>query len=543
MPKVIGGIDVLVIGSGAAGLRAAIEARRKRAGRVIVVSKGRTGRDSNSVIAKTGHSAPFGHSNPLDSPEKFYSDTLKAGCYINDEKLVWVMARDACKRVLELEAMGVKFDKANGRFAQYGAGGHTYPRGCYCVERKGVCFMTPLKREAERINVEFMDNIMITSLMVEGETCHGAIGINKLTNKVFVFQSRSTILATGGAGQIYLFTDNVYGATGDGYTLAFEAEAKLVDMEFVQFFPTATLHPIKNVIVPPPIFEAGAKLLNSENERFMYRYAPRELEDATRDILSRAIFKEVEEGRGVKKGVILSLKGVDEEVIEKFTPRLHSYFSRRGVKPWNQEIIVSPTPHFFMGGVKINEKCETGIKGLFAAGEVTGGAHGANRLPNNALTECQVFGAIAGEQAARHAETVKKTGLIEEKIEIVERRVRNALKGSLKIEDVRKKVKQISWGEIGVVRSKKGLMEALNLLQEILDGIEEYGDRKAYRVFETRNILLTSLLVAYPALKRSESRGAHFRKDFPREEKGWLANIILYRKGGESKPALKVIKK
>ncbi len=543
MLKGVGGIDVLVIGSGAAGLRAAIEARKNGVGKVVVVSKGKKGVDGNSVIAKTGHSAPFGHSNRLDSPQVFYRDTLKAGRYINDKKLVWVMARDACERILELEQMGVKFSKRNDEFVQHGAGGHTYPRGCYCKRKKGIYLMNPLKREAERMGVKFIEDMFITSLIVEDGVCKGAIGLSKSSNKIFVFESKSVVLATGGAGQIYKFTDNVSGATGDGYCLAFKAGAELVDMEFVQFFPTATLHPIRNIIVPPPVFRAGATLLNSENERFMRKYSPKELEDTTRDLLSRAIYKEVKEGRGVKKGVVLSLKNVNEEVIKDFTPVLYRYFSERKLNPQKHEIIVYPTTHFFMGGVQINEKCETGIKGLFAAGEVVGGVHGANRLPNNALTECQVFGALAGKQAAKYTETVEKYPSTEEQVELIREKVKNSLKGTVETGNIRKVLKEVSWSKIGIMRNKEGLEKALKILKELLDEVEEYRDEKPYRVFETENMVTTAVLIAFSALKREESRGAHYREDFPKERKKWLANIIIYQGKGETEPVLKVVKK
>jgi len=531
--------DVLIVGGGPSALRAAIEARKSGADTLIVVKR-KVGRSGNVVVSHTGHNAPFGHTDPRDNPEVYFRDTVIAGKMLNNQRLVEVLANEACQRVLELESFGVKFEKINGKFLQRQLPGHTYPRSCYTIRRRGVNVTLPMVEITHKVGVKIMEETMITKIFHNGERVSGALGFNRLTGKITVFMSKAIILASGGAGQIFSMTNNTIDATGDGYSTAFNAGVELIDMEFFQFYPHMLIYPFKTLI-SPVVFARGAKLLNANGERFMEKYDPVNVDLATRDIEARAIALEVMHGRGIKGGVRLDLSEVKEGDIEVSNPHLYESLKKKSINYRSVEFIVYPAAHFYMGGIRINEKCETNLKGLYACGEVAGGVHGANRLACNAHTETIVFGARAGKFSAELAKNSKIEELDQKEVKDAIELIENLGRGEENLENVRKKFRAAMWKNAGLIRVEKGLKGNLSVIKNCHDSIErikaETSIEKA-EVLELMNMLNVGKILTVAALARTESRGAHYRLDYPkRDDKNWLKNIIV-RKSRNGEPEI-----
>jgi len=522
--------DVLVIGGGLAGMEAALEASRRRA-EVIIASEQKVGRSGNSVIAEGGYAAPFGHGDPRDNPDTFYEDILRSGQFVNDRALARVLAEESCRAVEELRRAGVPFRMQGERYAQKHYPGHTYPRNCYLVREGGIHITSPLLEHLRGRNVRLLPHCYALRLLVVERECCGAVFCDTRSGAVFAVRSRATILACGGAAAAYRHSTNVRAATGDGYVLALEAGAALRDMEFVHFYPTVMLVPVRNFLMDFSPFGRRAPLVNRLGERFLERYAPDTLESCTRDVKSRAIFTEVREGRGVKGGVIMDVSALPREELETYTPRFCHVFARRNLDPHRERIVVAPAAHFFMGGVVIDERCRTRVRGLFACGEVTGGLHGANRLADNALSECQVFGRIAGEQGARHA---FGRALKEETSPGWEPPTRRSA-GPPPSRRWMARLREIMWEKVGIERDREGLEEALSelgrLREELGDSLVAATGLELYRVTKVKNAVATGLMVTKAALARRESRGAHFRRDFPGVDQAAEKSIIVERDG------------
>jgi len=522
--------DVLVIGGGLAGMEAALEASRRRA-EVIIASEQKVGRSGNSVIAEGGYAAPFGHGDPRDNPEAFYEDILRSGQFLNDRALARVLAEESCRAVEELRRAGVPFRMQGERYAQKYYPGHTYPRNCYLVREGGIHITSALLEHLRGRSVRLLPHCYALRLLVVERECCGAVFCDTRSGAVFAVRSRATILACGGAAAVYRHSTNVRAATGDGYVLALEAGAALRDMEFVQFYPTVMLVPVRNFLMDFSPFGRRAPLVNRLGERFLERYAPDTLESCTRDVKSRAICTEVREGRGVNGGIIMDVSALPREELETYTPRFCRVFARRNLDPHRERMVVAPAAHFFMGGVVIDERCGTGVRGLFACGEVTGGLHGANRLADNALSECQVFGRIAGEQGARHA---LGRALKEETSPGWEPPTRRST-GPPPSRRWVARLREIMWEKVGIERDREGLEEAISELERLRD---EVGDSlvaatglELYRVTKVKNAVATGLMVTKAALARRESRGAHFRRDFPGADQAAEKSIIVERDG------------
>jgi succinate dehydrogenase/fumarate reductase flavoprotein subunit len=518
--------DLLVIGGGLAGMQAALDASRLGA-EVIIASEQKVGRSGNSVIAEGGYAAPFGHGDPRDNPDAFYEDILRSGQFVNDRGLARVLAEGSCRGVEELRRAGIPFRMQGERYVQKHYPGHTYPRNCYLVQEGGIHITLPLLEHLRGRSVGMLPHSYALRLVVAESACCGAVFCDTRSGTVFVVRSNATILACGGAGAIYRHSTNVTGATGDGYALALEAGAALRDMEFVQFYPTVMLAPVRNFLMDFSPFGRRAPLLNHLGERFLERYAPDTLESCTRDVKSRAIFTEVREERGVKGGVMMEISALPRQELETYTPRFCRVFSRRGLDPHRERLVVAPAAHFFMGGVVIDERCRTAVPGLFACGEVTGGLHGANRLADNALSECQVFGGIAGREGAHYA--LQRT--LEE--ETSPGREPPTLRSAGPSPSLRwmARLREVMWEQVGIARDKAGLEEAITelgrLREEVGYSLTAASGLELYRVTKVRNAVLTGLMVAKAALARRESRGAHFRKDFPFQEKECAKSIFL----------------
>lgn len=522
--------DVLVIGGGLAGMQAALEASRLGA-QVIIASEQKVGRSGNSVIAEGGLAAPFGHGDPRDNPEIFYEDTLRSGHFLNDRALARVLAEESCRAVEELRRAGVPFRMEGERYAQKHYPGHTYPRNCYLVREGGIHITSPLLEHLRGRSVRPLPHSYALRLLVAESECCGAVFCDTRSGTLFVVRAKATILACGGAAAIFRHSTNVRGATGDGYVLALEAGATLKDMEFVQFYPTIMLGPVRNFLMDFSPFGRRAPLLNRFGERFLERYAPDTLESCTRDVKSRAVFTEVREGRGVKGGVIMDVSALPREELETHTPRFCRVFARRNLDPHWERLVVAPAAHFFMGGLVIDERCRTGVSGLFACGEVTGGVHGANRLADNALSECQVFGRIAGEQGARYG---LGRALKQETSPAWEPPTRRTA-GPPCPRRWMARLREIMWEKVGIERDREGLDEALGelgrLREEVGASLAGADGPELYRVTKVRNAVATGLMVAKAALARRESRGAHFRKDCPDQEPGFSRSIVVERDG------------
>ena len=529
--------DVLIIGSGGAGYRAAIEV--DDAGlKPLIVSKGLSFRSGCTGMAEGGYNAVFKTVDKDDSIEAHMHDTLKGGSYLNDEKLVEILVNESPKRLIDLENYGALFDRQeSGEIDQRPFGGQSFRRTCYQGDRTGAELLNALKEEIIRRDIECIEEVMITSLVCEGTQVIGACGFDLKDSSLIYFQAKSTILASGGAGQLYPVTSNTFQKNGDGYAIAFRAGANLIDMEQIQFHPTGMVKPKtkRGILVTEAVRAEGGILLNKDGERFMSKYAPEKMELATRDVVARSIYHEIIEGKGTDDGgVYLDISHLDDDYIDEKLETMVLQFENVGVDIKHEPIEVAPTAHHFMGGLKINTDASTSLENLFGAGEVCGGVHGANRLGGNALADTQVFGKIAGESASKAAkQTDLKTN--EEMVENEASRIEGIIKkGTIKPQDFKNRIKNLMWEKVAIVREEKTLNEALGELLEMqkeLDSLD-VSEKKQYNTelvtaLEVINMVEICILTVKSAILRRESRGAHFRSDFPESLDEWKKSIVI----------------
>lgn len=533
--------DVLIIGSGGAGARAAIEV--DNAGlKALIVSKGLSFRSGCTGMAEGGYNAVFKAVDEEDTIDAHIYDTLKGGSYLNDSKLVDILVNESPKRLIDLENYGALFDRQeSGKINQRAFGGQQYRRTCFQGDRTGHEIITALKEEITKRDIETLDEVMVTNLILSQDArpprVIGAVGLDLKTSDIIFLQAKSVIIATGGAGQLYPVTSNTVQKNGDGYALAWNVGANLIDMEEVQFHPTGMVAPEskKGVLVTEAVRGEGGILLNKNKERFMKKYSPEKMELSTRDVVARSIYTEIIEGRGTENGgVYLDISHLDADVIEEKLETMVLQFKDVDVDITKEPMEVAPTAHHFMGGVKINEKCESSIANLYAAGEASGGVHGANRLGGNALADTQVFGKIAGENAAKAAKTVD----FEENPEMFkaeEDRITGLIKdGSIKPQELKKRIKKLMWEKVSIIRNEKNLNEALKELMEMEKSLNDLKveDKKQYNTdlqtaLEVINMVQIATLVVKSAILRRESRGAHFREDYPETKDEWKKSIVL----------------
>ena len=529
--------DVLIIGSGGAGSRAAIEV--DDAGlKAIIVSKGLSFRSGCTGMAEGGYNAVFKTVDKDDSIEAHINDTLKGGSYLNDKKLVDILVSESPKRLIDLENFGALFDRQeSGLIDQRPFGGQTYRRTCYQGDRTGAELLNALKEEIIRRDIECIEEVMITSLVTDGDEVIGATGLDLKDSSLIYFKAKATILASGGAGQLYPVTSNTFQKNGDGFAISYRAGAQLVDMEQIQFHPTGMVAPEskKGVLVTEAVRAEGGKLINKDGERFMSKYAPEKMELATRDVVARSIYQEIIEGRGTEKGAVyLDISHLDDDYIDEKLETMVLQFENVGVDIKHGPIEVAPTAHHFMGGLKINPDASTSLKNLFGAGEVCGGVHGANRLGGNALADTQVFGKIAGESASKAAKDCEiKTN--DEMVQGEASRIEGLIKkGSIKPQEFKNRIKSLMWEKVAIVREEKSLNEALGQLQEMQNELDslDVDDKKQYNTdlvtaLEVINMVEICILTVKSAILRRESRGAHFRSDFPESLDEWKKSIVL----------------
>jgi fumarate reductase (CoM/CoB) subunit A len=529
--------DVLVIGGGAAGLRAAIEAG-KRGLDVVLISESPVGLRNNTAISK----ATFAAAGiwPDDSPEVHLKDTITAGRFLNDRRLVETMTRGAGQQVDDLLEFGVIYRQRSAQPPRGQADGHTYYRYVAAEPDRGVNISRPMRQYASSMGTQFMEGILVTKLLRAGDTLVGALGVDN-RGQIFVVNARSTVLATGGAGQVYLRTSNAMGLTGDGYALAYEVGATLRDMEFVQFYPTAWGKNGSKLCLYETLLPGGATLRNSLGEDIVKRHGMENIA-ITRDILTRAVMKEIVDGRGTEGNVVFDFTTLPEEHAEVLYA-----FGLTDEAGYLERLPVAPTTHFFMGGVKVDENGETGIDGLYAAGEVCGGIHGANRLGGNALTETFVFGAVAGGRAAARASKMDQISAPRSEIAAEVERLTElgSHKGRENIEQLRQSLKQTMWDKVGVIRNGQSLDDALGeiiALREQLRTVSLTDYRQLAQAIKLASMLTVSEMVCRAALTRTESRGAHYRDDYPEEDnEQWLKTTEISRENGEMTLRLKPV--
>jgi len=532
--------DVLIIGSGGAGSRAAIEVD-KNGFKATIVSKGLSFRSGCTGMAEGGYNAVFKTVDKDDSIDAHIHDTLKGGSYLNDKRLVEILVNESPKRLIDLENYGALFDRQeSGEIDQRPFGGQSFRRTCYQGDRTGAELLNALKEEIIRRDIECIEEVMITSLVTDGDEVIGATGLDLKDSGLIYFKAKATILASGGAGQIYPVTSNTFQKNGDGYAISYRAGADLVDMEQVQFHPTGMVTPEskKGVLVTEAVRAEGGRLINSEGERFMKRYAPEKMELATRDVVARSIYKEIIEGKGTENGgVYLDISHLDDDDIQEKLETMVIQFENVGKNIKEEAIEVAPTAHHFMGGLKINTDASTNLKNLFGAGEVCGGVHGANRLGGNALADTQVFGKIAGEsasEACENAELKSNDEMVKEEASRIESLIKN---GSIKPKEFKNNIKKLMWEKVSIVRDEKTLNEALAELQKMQKDLEnlDVGNQRQYNAdlvtaLEVINMVELCILIVKSAILRRESRGAHYRSDFPESKNEWKKSIIINKK-------------
>ncbi|KZX17095.1 fumarate reductase (CoM/CoB) subunit TfrA [Methanobrevibacter filiformis] len=530
--------DVLIIGSGGAGCRSAIEVA-KHGLKPLIVSKGLSFRSGCTGMAEGGYNAAFSFVDSEDTKEIHLKDTLYGGKYLNDPKLAKILVDEAPNRLIDLETYGALFDRQkSGKLNQRPFGGQTFRRTCFQGDRTGHEIIMALKEEINRLKIATIDEVMITSLILDKSKTKviGALGLRLNNSKTIFFQAKAVIIATGGAGQLYPITSNTVQKNGDGYGLAWNAGADLIDMEEIQFHPTGMVSPEsrKGILVTEAVRGEGGILLNKNNERFMTNYDEKG-ELATRDVVSRAIYNEIREGRGNdNNGVYLDVTNLSDETIEEKLETMLFQFLDVGVDIRKTPMEVAPTAHHFMGGVRISQNCESTIANLFAAGEASGGVHGANRLGGNALAETQVFGKIAGKNAVKIAKNTEfETNEVQ--VQEEENRIKNIVKnGTVNPYELKNKLKNIMWDKVGIIRNENDLKLALKEIYVLKDQLsdmkvsdETHYNKNLQDALEITNMIEIAIIIVKSAILRRESRGAHFREDHPETKDEWQKSIVF----------------
>ncbi len=539
--------DVLVIGAGGAGLRAAIAAAESGA-RTALVCKSLLGK-AHTVMAEGGVAASLGNVAPEDNWEVHFQDTMFGGKYLNNPRMAELHAREAPDRVLELERWGGVFDRTPDRkLAQRAFGGHTYRRLVHIGDRTGLELIRTLQDKAVHAGIDVYMECTITRLLKDGERVCGAFGYWRASGEFVVFGARALVLATGGAGKCWQITSNSWECTGDGHALAFEAGAELVDMEFVQFHPTGMVWPpgVVGLLVTEAVRGEGGILRNASGERFMERYDPKRLELSTRDVVARAIYTEVKEQRGTPHGgVFLDVSHLGGDTVKRKLPSMYDQFMElAGVDITSEPMEVGPTCHYFMGGIRVD--AETGastVGGLFAGGECSGGMNGANRLGGNSLSDLLVFGKRIGEAASRYGADAPAPQLDDAQTAGAAAEMTGYLTRPDGEDPYRlhAELKATMQADVGIFRDEAGLTAAvakLDALQERAANARSASSTTAFNpgwhlCRDVRNMLVVSQAVARAALLRHESRGAHSRLDFPAYDDYWSEHNLVVRQAAD----------
>ncbi|MBW1817590.1 MAG: FAD-binding protein [Deltaproteobacteria bacterium] len=517
--------DVLVIGGGGASLWAALKAKEMGAD-VVLASKSKVGLSNNTYIAG-GLIAVAGMVGQKDSVDLYLKDTITGGRFLNDRKLVVRMAEEAKTLVSPMEGHGIDFARDETGLQLRRVPGHSHPRHISPSRPRGLNYLYPLKDSARKLGIRLLDKLFITKLYSVGGQIAGASGLTD-DGGFQAISAKCIILTTGGYGHVYRRTNNAAGITGDGLALAYGLGAGLMDLEFIQFYPTAMGNTGAQMIFYEfLVAQAGARLINSKGEDVVIKHNLDDPMSITRDRLARAIAIEISRGLDVDGGLLLDLGPVKDEHLRKAGDMIPMKWLTG-----EKRTILAPTTHFCMGGVMMDDKAETAVPGLFAAGEVCGGLHGANRLAGNALAEVFAMGGLAGRNAALKAADMEKTPQIPPSLldEEKERLAYNPGGSGRDVRTLTAALKEAMWAGAGVIRDAASLKTALAQIEELKTSRlvcpkDNVCELKKFQEFE--NMLLLSEMICRSALLRTESRGSHYRTDFPEEDNNWIKNIVV----------------
>ena len=566
--------DILVIGAGGAGLRAAVEAREVGL-RVAIICKSLFGK-AHTVMAEGGAAASMGNVNENDNWMVHFRDTMRGGKFLNHYRMAELHAKESPDRIWELEMWGALFDRTKeGKISQRNFGGHEYPRLAHVGDRTGLELIRTMQQRIVALqqidkaetgnaesNIKVFAELTITEILKEGGKVSGAYGYWRENGKEVLFEAPAIVLATGGVGKTFKITSNSWEGTGDGHALALKAGANLVDMEFLQFHPTGMVWPpsVRGILVTESVRGEGGVLTNTNGERFMFKYIPDVFKDKyadneaeadrwyvdqdnnrrppellPRDEVSRAINSEVKAGRGTEHGgVFLDVsKRLSAEVIKKRLPSMwHQFYELAGVDITKEAMEVGPTCHYVMGGVEVepDTAAAVGVPGLYAAGECAGGMHGSNRLGGNSLTDLLVFGRRAGMAAAAYVKSAGTTQVSQSAVQAASLRIQAPFTrtGGENPYKLHQELQEITHNLVGIIRTKTELDDAIVKIAELrkrIANITVSGNREFnpgfHLSFDLDNMLLIAESTAKSAVLREESRGGHTRDDFPKMSTTW----------------------
>src|SRR5271168_4192297 len=538
--------DVLIIGAGGAGLRAAIEALAQGV-RVGVLCKSQLGK-AHTVMAEGGIAAAMANVDTSDDWRAHFRDTMRGGKFLNNWRMAQLHAQEAPERVRELEQWGALFDRTeNGDILQRAFGGHTFKRLCHVGDRTGLEMIRTLQDRGVHMGIDVYMECTVTRLLKDGDRIAGAFGYWREQGRFVVFRAKSVIICTGGIGKAWKITSNSWEYTGDGMALAYDAGADLMDMEFVQFHPTGMVWPpgVQGILVTEAVRGEGGVLRNKDGERFMERYDPKRLDLSTRDVVARSIYTEVREGRGTEHGgAFLDISHKPAEYVKRKLPSMyHQFLELADVDITEGPMEVGPTCHYMMGGIRVDAETEqSSIPGLFAAGEAAAGLHGANRLGGNSLSDLLVFGRRAGFAAAEYAKTSAAPTIDSSQIEQAERQMlapferaegENPYTIHHDLQDLMQRL-------VGIFRTDEDLRQALSELDELrarAARVRVEGSRLFnpgwHLAWDLHNMLTVAEAVTRSALTRRESRGAHSRIDYPGLDDAWgkKHNVVVKKAG------------
>jgi succinate dehydrogenase / fumarate reductase flavoprotein subunit len=566
--------DVLVIGAGGAGLRAAIEAAANGVS-VGLICKSLLGK-AHTVMAEGGIAAALSNVDERDNWKVHFADTMRGGQYLNDWRMAELHAKEAPDRVRELEAWGALFDRTkDGRILQRNFGGHKYPRLAHVGDRTGLEMIRTLQDHGIHQGINVHMECTIVTLLKNGERVAGAFGYEREKGQFKLFRAKAIVIATGGIGRAYKITSNSWEYTGDGHSLAYHAGAELMDMEFVQFHPTGMVWPpsVRGILVTEGVRGEGGILLNKDQQRFMFneipelyrqqtadneeegwkytqgdRSAKRPPELLTRDHVARCIVREIKEGRGSPhNGVYLDISWIKTKIpnaaeyIKKKLPSMYHQFKKLADIDITKEAMeVGPTTHYMMGGIRVNADTQMStVPGLFAAGEAAAGLHGANRLGGNSLSDLLVFGKRAGEFAASFAKENGQLDIDDREVELIAQRVLEPferMEGDNPFQ-VQYDLQEVMQDLVGIVRKEEELLNAideLRTLRERFSKVKVTGNREYnngwHTAIDLQHLLTVSEAITRAAIERKESRGAHFREDHPqKDELTGNCNLIIVK--------------